>query len=152
MEIFTETLTDETARQIARIQREYLFDNSDENAVKAGAQSGILFFVEFDGQKNVVNFCSARQIFEELEIYDLATVYEYQNRGIAKKTVCEVLAYAQKNGVKKVYLEVRESNQKAINLYSNLGFEKYALRKNYYAAAKNGTKNAENAVCMSKEI
>jgi ribosomal-protein-alanine N-acetyltransferase len=105
-----------------------------------------LFFVELDDKKNLVSFCSLKPILDEWEIYDIATVPEYRNRGFAKKIAAEALNFAEKNGAKKVFLEVRESNEKAINLYINLGFEKYASRKNYYA------NNGENAVCMMKKL
>ncbi|MCL2844526.1 MAG: GNAT family N-acetyltransferase [Chitinivibrionia bacterium] len=152
MEKFTQTIPDKTAEQIARIQREVLFEKSDVNSVKSLAESGVLFFVEFDEKQNVACFCSVKPILDEWEIYDLATVPEHRNRGMAKKIIGEILDFALKNGAKKVFLEVRESNNAAINLYSNLGFEKYLTRKNYYKNTQDGVLGAENAVCMRKVL
>jgi len=149
---FTNTIPTETAAQIAEIQREILFEKSDLNSVISLADNGTLFFVEFGENGNVACFCSVKPILDEWEIYDLATVLKYRNKGLAKKIVGEVLDFAQKNAAKKVFLEVRESNEKAINLYSNLGFEKYAVRKNYYANTEDNSHGAENAVCMMKNM
>jgi ribosomal-protein-alanine N-acetyltransferase len=43
-----------------------------------------------------------------------------------------------------ITLEVRESNESAINFYDSQGFEKIAVRKNYYSNP------IENAVLMTK--
>ena len=45
-----------------------------------------------------------------------------------------------------VYLEVRESNAEAINLYKKYGFEQNGMRRNYYRHP------VENAVLMMKKI
>ena len=146
MEIFQKEISDEIAAQICEIQNEFLHENSDFNSIKSFVRDGVLFFVELDDKKNLVSFCSLKPILDEWEIYDIATVPEYRKHGFAKKTAAEALDFAKKNGAKKIFLEVRESNEKAINLYVNLGFEKYAVRKNYYA------NNGENAVCMMKKL
>jgi len=146
MPIFGTDICDKTAAQICEIQRETLSEISDLNSVKTLVKNGVLFFVEFDERQNVVCFCSVMPIGGDWEIYDLATVSEYQNRGLAKKIIGEVLNFAAENGAKNLFLEVRESNEKAIGIYSKFGFEKYAVRKIYYA------NNGENAVCMRKEM
>ena len=48
-------------------------------------------------------------------------------------------------GLKRVILEVRESNTKAKALYSSLGFKTISIRYSYYA-------NKENALVMQKEL
>ncbi|MCL1946888.1 MAG: ribosomal protein S18-alanine N-acetyltransferase [Chitinivibrionia bacterium] len=146
MFIVKNEICDKTAAQICEIQQKMLFENSDVNSVKTAIKNGVLFFVEFDDKQNVVCFSSVMPVGEEWEIYDVATVSEWQNRGLAKKIISEILNFAAKNGAKSLFLEVRESNEKAINIYSKFGFEKYAVRKNYYA---NG---GENAICMKKHL
>ena len=53
---------------------------------------------------------------------------------------CKVMNY------KKIFLEVRVSNEKAINFYEKFGFSKDAIRNNYY------TDNSEDALLMSLSI
>ena len=105
-------------------------------------ENGVLFFFETDESGKVLSFCSVKPTEFEWEIYDVETIPEARNQGLAKKVLAEVIDYAEKNGAEKIFLEVRESNEIAINLYKKLGFEKYAVRKNYY------NDNGENAVCM----
>ena len=105
-------------------------------------ENGVLFFSETGESGKVLSFCSVKPTEFEWEIYDVETIPEARNQGLAKKVLAEVIDYAEKNGAEKIFLEVRESNEIAINLYKKLGFEKYAVRKNYY------NDNGENAVCM----
>jgi len=146
MEIFQKEIPDEIAAQICEIQNEFLFENSDFNSIKSLVKNGVLFFVESDDKNQILSFCSLKPILDEWEIFDIATVSEFRNRGFAKKIAAEALDFAQKNGARKIFLEVRESNERAINLYMSLGFEKYAVRKNYYV------NNGETAVCMMKKM
>jgi len=146
MEIFQKEIPDEIAVQICEIQNEFLHENLDFNSIKSLVKDGVLFFVESDDKNQILSFCSLKPILDEWEIYDIATIPECQNRGFAKKIAAKALDFAKRNGAKKIFLEVRESNEKAISLYINLGFEKYAVRKNYYA------NNSENAICMIKKL
>ncbi len=49
-----------------------------------------------------------------------------------------------------LFLEVRESNQKAFNLYLNSGFSEIGRRKNYYPASKDH--KAEDAIVMALDL
>ena len=146
MKTFQKNVSDETIIQICEIQRQILSEKSDFDSVRSLADNGVLFFVEFDDRQNVSCFCMVKPTSDDWEIYDVATIPEYQRCGLAKKIIKEVLDFAKEKNAKKIFLEVRESNENAIGLYSMFGFEKYAVRKNYYA------NNGENAVCMTKKL
>ena len=51
-----------------------------------------------------------------------SVVKEYQNMGIAKKILEDVIRYAADNGFRRIFLKVYNSNIKARNLYSGYGF------------------------------
>ncbi|MDR0304970.1 MAG: ribosomal protein S18-alanine N-acetyltransferase [Chitinispirillales bacterium] len=146
MKIFQKEIPDEIIEQICKIQNELLFEKSDFDLIKSLALSGVLFFTELDNNRKIISFCLVKPSFDEWEIYDVATISKHQNHGFAKKLIAEFLSFAEKNKVKKIFLEVRGNNEKAINLYSKFGFEKYAIRKNYYA------NNGDNAICMMKNM
>jgi ribosomal-protein-alanine N-acetyltransferase len=54
-----------------------------------------------------------------------------QGQGIGKGLINTMIRWATENGVKTIFLEVREGNQ-ALNLYTQMGFIKVGSRKNYY--------------------
>ncbi len=51
-----------------------------------------------------------------------SVVKEYQNMGVAKRILEDVIKYAADNGFRRIILKVYNSNIKARNLYSGYGF------------------------------
>ena len=68
--------------------------------------------------------------------------------GLGKKLVKRLIDQARWHRVERVFLEVRESNTIARNLYAGLGFLEIGLRKAYYP----GRQERENAVVMSLQF
>ena len=64
----------------------------------------------------------------ESEVLNLAVAPEFRRQGIARDLVAALVA----EDPGKVYLEVRESNQAALNLYKSMGFEEVGKRQKYY--------------------
>ena len=61
----------------------------------------------------------------------------------------EQIVHASKfMGCKKIFLEVRVSNNHAIELYNKTGFKKVSIRKNYYRLPD----GKEDALVMSKRL
>lgn len=90
---------------------------------------------------NVVGFLHITISFDEADIVDIITSEEYRNHGIGNS----LISYAIKdNNLKKINLEVRESNKIAIEFYKKINFKKVRIIKKYY-----GT---EDAFFMVKEI
>ena len=58
----------------------------------------------------------------------------------------ELIKEAQKQGIRKIFLEVRRSNQGAQHLYHKCGFEKVGERKNFYRFPQ------EDAILMAYEM
>lgn len=90
---------------------------------------------------NVVGFLHITISFDEADIVDIITSEEYRNHGIGNS----LISYAIKdNNLKKINLEVRESNKIAIEFYQKMNFKKVRIIKKYY-----GT---EDAFFMVKEM
>jgi ribosomal protein S18 acetylase RimI-like enzyme len=56
------------------------------------------------------------------EIGYLAVLKKYQNRGIAKRLLKYTIRIAKNHNIKKLVLEVRNDNARALSLYSKQGF------------------------------
>lgn len=65
----------------------------------------------------------------EYEVHTIGVDPAYQGRGIGRRLLEELLAFAD-GGV--VYLEVRTDNEAALALYRSTGFEQVGLRRRYY--------------------
>ncbi|MCC5896120.1 MAG: ribosomal protein S18-alanine N-acetyltransferase [Alkalibacterium sp.] len=90
------------------------------------------YIVVFDKDKPVA-FVGSWFVTHEAHITNIATIPEYQNKGIATYLLREIIKIAEKEDIKEVTLEVRVSNKTAQSLYSTLGFEKGHIKKGYYA-------------------
>ena len=80
----------------------------------------------------IVGYVIARISGQEGEILDLAVLPERRRRGIGQALLAAVWNALQRDGVKELYLEVRESNVAAIELYRRQGFRPVGLRPRYY--------------------
>ena len=86
---------------------------------------------------------SFNALFADLE--DLFVVKDYRKKGVGKALVAEFIAETTRRGAKKLFLEVRESNLSAKNLYLSAGFKGISVRKKYYS-------DGENALVLIKEL
>lgn len=80
------------------------------------------------------------------DIGNIATLPQFRRRGLARKILGALLEEAKKRGIGEVFLEVRESNLPAINLYLSDGFVVVGKRKNYYFRPR------EDAIIMEKKL
>lgn len=81
----------------------------------------------------------------EYNITNLAIGEKYKKLGYATSLLGFVKDFSKRNNIKKIWLEVRESNLPAIKLYKKSGFKTDYIRKNYYP-------NGENACVMSFDV
>lgn len=96
--------------------------------------------------ENGLLVCS--QICDEMEILTICIDSAKRRQGYGLQWMNFLIQYAQKNGIKRIFLEVSTENISAKNLYQKCGFKAISIRKNYYKT-KTGFCDA---VCMEKEI
>jgi ribosomal-protein-alanine N-acetyltransferase len=89
----------------------------------------ILLYATLGGE--VVGFALARAVFEEAELLLIATHPDFRRRGVGRKLLDSVIAWAKSKSSKLVFLEVREDN-KALELYFSVGFIQVGRREAYY--------------------
>lgn len=58
----------------------------------------------------------------------------WQSRGFGYSLMQHLIDVARRHVTEILYLEVRPSNTRAVNLYQRLGFDSIGLRRNYYPA------------------
>lgn len=82
--------------------------------------------------KRVAAFCACWLIFDELHVNTVAVDPALRRRGLAVRLLEHVLADAARGGAEHATLEVRRSNEPALQLYGRLGFVVEAVRPRYY--------------------
>lgn len=92
----------------------------------------------------VVGFAGMWIIIDEAHITNIAVHPEYRGFGIGAILLDSLLSICRLENVTAITLEVRVSNQRAINLYKKFGFVEEGIRKSYYED------NKEDALIMWK--
>ncbi len=82
--------------------------------------------------KQMAGFILTRYAADEAELLTLAVDPGFQRAGIASLLINAAKEELEKQAVKSFFLEVRRDNAAAVACYKKLGFEKIAVRKNYY--------------------
>jgi ribosomal-protein-alanine N-acetyltransferase len=88
-------------------------------------------FSPFSGAQMLAMGCFW-SILEEAHITILAVDPNYQYQGLGQALLYSLLMTASWNGLERATLEVRASNQTAINLYQKFGFKIAGRRRRYY--------------------
>ena len=84
------------------------------------------------GEDVIVGFFLARSIYDNLEILKLAVFPDCQRQGIGTQLMETAYAEGLRRGCNRCFLEVRKSNQNAIQFYYDHNFRIAGSRFNYY--------------------
>ncbi|MGY0399479.1 MAG: ribosomal protein S18-alanine N-acetyltransferase [Ostreibacterium sp.] len=82
--------------------------------------------------KQLVAFLLYQEVLDEVEVIHLVCDQSEQGKGYAYQLFSQFIQGQQDKGISTFYLEVRESNQRAKQLYQHLGFAEIGRRKTYY--------------------
>jgi ribosomal-protein-alanine N-acetyltransferase len=93
-------------------------------------------FIVAKVDRKVAGYLIAWIAGDSCELNRIAVAPRMRNRGIGKRLLYELIDYCKNRNVKEIFLEVRESNLRAISFYENYGFEKISERRNYYCEEK----------------
>jgi ribosomal-protein-alanine N-acetyltransferase len=83
---------------------------------------------------------------EESHLLNIAVRPDARGRGIGRALLKECLRRTARAGARRIFLEVRPSNQQAIRIYRREGFRFVGIREGYY------TDTGEDAIVFSREI
>ncbi len=80
----------------------------------------------------IEGFLIFRKIEDVIEITNISVREKSRKKGIASAMMSHMTEIAKREHVTNIFLEVRESNIKAVRFYGKFDFEKVGVRKNYY--------------------
>jgi [ribosomal protein S18]-alanine N-acetyltransferase len=103
-----------------------------------------LFVTQESMPETLVGFALVQQIVDEASLLDICISPVHQGRGLGRQLMEQLIRDAISRQAVVIMLEVRESNQSAIQLYQSLGFVEVSRRKHYYQTAK----GHEDAILM----
>ena len=117
-------------------ERSFRFELTDNPASRC-------WVAELDGK--IVGMLVVWLIVDEAHVATVATHPEYRRQGIGKRLLAHALRLIMRDGARSSFLEVRESNLAAQEMYRKFGYEVTGRRQRYYRD------NDEDAILMSLE-
>ena len=132
---------------VSRIEKLTHIQPWSENVLTDCYHSDYLCLVaeENDYQKELKGYCILSQVLAEAHLLNLCVSLKYQGFGLGRELTARGIKEVVKRGARKMFLEVRRSNMRAIRLYESFGFSEIGIRTNYYQ----GSSLSEDAVVMA---
>jgi ribosomal-protein-alanine N-acetyltransferase len=86
---------------------------------------------------------------EEMHLLNITVAPAHQGQGWGHMMLDALSLMSRHAGSQWLWLEVRQSNQRALQVYARYGFKQVSIRKDYYPA---GRQQREHAVVMSLKL
>lgn len=80
----------------------------------------------------VIGYVGVQKLGDDLNLLKIAVLPQYRKLGVGFKLMELTFDFKKQNDIQNYFLEVRESNQSAIKLYSKFGFKTKSVREKYY--------------------
>jgi ribosomal-protein-alanine N-acetyltransferase len=115
-------------------ERSFRFEVTDNPASRS-------WVVELEGK--VVGMIVVWLLVDEAHVATLATHPDFRRQGVGKRLLSHALREAMQEGARSSFLEVRESNLAAQEMYRKFGYAVTGRRRRYYKD------NGEDAILMN---
>lgn len=89
-------------------------------------------YLGYEENGELLGYIGCMLILDEGSINNFGVLPEYKKKGIGSKLMHQLLENCKEKEIKKLFLEVRISNQAAISIYKKVGFKKIGYRTDYY--------------------
>ena len=129
--------------QVLAIQNALAFQEWNERQFLAEIHANYALCVVFEQNNRIDGYAVFHLMGPDSELLSIAASPEQQRTGIGSALLNEGLSRLDFASGDRMFLEVREGNEKARRFYEKHGFEAYAKRDKYYS-------DGENAVLYRK--
>jgi ribosomal-protein-alanine N-acetyltransferase len=114
------------------------------DSIQAGYQLQALM-----GDDTLLGYFVAMEGVQEVHLLNITVAPEFQGQGWARLMLDALALWSRGQGARWLWLEVRASNVRAMQVYQAYGYRRVGERKNYYPADHN---RREDAVVMSLQL
>ena len=97
----------------------------------------------------LIGYCVAMAGVEEMHLLNITVAPASRRCGHARRLLAELVQQCRLRQATRLWLEVRESNAQAREVYRRLGFAQVGRRKDYYPAHEG---RREDAIVMSVDV
>lgn len=140
-----EFLSSKDIEQILQLYKGSFSDGWNYNMLESAFNGGRFLALAIRDDSKIIALITISTTQFDADIEGIVVDNEYRNKGYAMQLLEFSQDYLKKKGIEKIFLEVRNSNTPAKNLYIKNGYKQISVRKKYYS-------DGEDAVIMAKEI
>ena len=136
----------EDAAAIAEMEHQIFSDAWSEKSVldTMNQKNAVCLTAEKAGR--IIGYVLSYTAVDEAEIARIAVAEEFRRQGTARAILRELENVCSNKGVKKLLLDVRESNREARAFYTDMGFQEDGIRRRFYENPQ------EDGILMSREL
>lgn len=120
------------AEAVSRLERQIFSKPWSCRGFLDALESGNTIFLVAEAEGKIAGYCGMYCAADEGEITNVAVCPSMRRCGIGRKLMEQSLLEARQAGIRHVILEVRVSNEAAIQLYESFGFSIQGIRKGFY--------------------
>ena len=115
---------------------------------KDALKSGYAAF-KLEAGEHLIGYLVAMQVIDEVHLLNITVAPAFQRQGWAHAMLQFLNLWSLQKEAQCLWLEVRQSNERALKLYQAFGFEQVGLRKDYYPESRT---SRESAVVMRMSV
>lgn len=131
---------------VADLEQHIFSDAWSAQAIKETFEQKQTLLLAAYEDKELIGYLILYYVLEEGEIAKIAVKQEKRRQGVGARMLLELEELCEDNGITKLMLDVRESNENAVSFYKGYGFQEDGIRKNFY------TDPAEDGILMSRRL
>ena len=128
-EVIIRPITVSDVSRIIDLEMTYLGETIGSDLLMSEATNRTIKFLAIEKRGLLLGYIGCYHVFEECELLNFVIDGAFQRCGYGQMLFDALL---KEVNPKRVLLEVRVNNQKAINFYLKNGFKQISIRKNYY--------------------
>lgn len=117
-----------------------------EDSIKTGYQMQVL---TVSGE--ILGYFIAMKGFEEVHVLNITVAASFQRQGWARAMLDALAVWSRGQGAAWLWLEVRASNERAVQVYKAQGFKLVSVRMDYYPKGPKAN-GREDAIVMSLKL
>jgi [ribosomal protein S18]-alanine N-acetyltransferase len=121
-----------------------------EDSIKTGYPMQVLT-TENSEKLDMLGYFVAMKGFEEVHLLNITVAEDFQRQGWAKLMLDALAVWSRGQGAAWLWLEVRSSNERALQVYKAQGFKQVSVRLDYYPKGPKAN-GREDAIVMSLKL
>ncbi len=119
-------------KKIAELELKYIYHPYSEAVLTEMLKNPNCLALKAVEDGELIGYISGQYVIDEFNINNVVVKEAYRRRGCAESLLKYVINCCYKEKMRKIYLEVAQTNEAAIKLYQKFNFKFSYERKHYY--------------------